>query len=324
MSTCPTTYPLYHSRYRNAQGEIDFHQIGIYHLQQRTVLTEELEQKELWPMGLVAYCNHELVQERLEDKQQRRALEFSTLLDFNRETMHIEHHFVNPVLLDIAYERIPVIFPKTMKHDALAIYMEEANHAHVADDLTDQISRAMKIRLLPSPSPAFHQRLSAIEKKVESKDRWLISFLFAVVTETSITGILSQVPRQPSVLTAVREVLHDHAIDEAKHASFFTAAFKILWSQLSARQKLAVGPLLPEMIHAFLHPNLSLVRTRLLGHGLDPIQTQKVIDEVYTTATVTDEIARSSASTISLMRRSGVLDFRQTYEAFQKAQLIDR
>ena len=49
-----------------------------------------------------------------------------------------------------------------------------------------------------------------------------------VVTETSITGVLSKLPKYDDVVSTVRLIVREHAIDEAKHNILFSALFDFL------------------------------------------------------------------------------------------------
>ena len=172
-----------------------------------------------------------------------RDLQLGALHWFNHFTAHLEHHFVNVVLLEIAYDKKRLGLPRLMRRDAFAIYLEEANHAHVADDLSYQIVGATGASPRALPKPLFYHRTRELEKLVPQEHRWLIKPLFVVGTETSITGVLSKVPKHEGVVTAVRDVLRDHAIDEAKHSAYFTAYFEELWGRLKPAHARRLGPI---------------------------------------------------------------------------------
>ena len=117
--------------------------------------------------------------------------------------------------------------------------------------------------------------------------------LFVIGTETSITGVLSKLPKYEWVVTAVRDVIRDHAKDEAQHSSYFTDVFECVWPQLPFSTRRAVGPLLPEIVHAFLTPDLSSVYYQLIAEGFTPDKVEQIITECYAQTISRVSIART-------------------------------
>jgi hypothetical protein len=320
----PSDSKRHQSRYRHDSGLIDPKKVGPYIAEQRLVSPEELESgKACYPADLIPHAAHPKLQALIAEKPEvMRDLQVYALHWFNHFTTHLEHDFVNVVLLGIAYDKQRLGLPSMMRHDAFAIYLEEANHAHVADDLSFQIAMVTGAPTKTMPRPLFYRRTRELEKLIPREHNWLIKPLFAVGTETSITGVLSQVPKHNGVVTAVRDVLRDHATDEAKHSAYFTAYFEQLWEQLLRSQRLAVSPFLPAVIRAFLEPDWRAIRHQLGGLGLKSKEVDQVIAETYPEGEVAANIAASAAATIALFRRNRVLDDHRTMDIFGKYGLI--
>jgi hypothetical protein len=69
-----------------------------------------------------------------------------------------------------------------------------------------------------------------------------------------VTATLTQIPKQWTVISTVRELVTDHAEDEARHSVFYSELFGYLWGQLSLKQRRILGPLLLEFIVRPLQP----------------------------------------------------------------------
>ncbi len=109
---------------------------------------------------------------------------------------------------------------------------------------------------------------------------------FTIVSETLISAILSGIPSDPRVVTAVRELVADHAQDEGRHHAYFSRLLEFTWPRLSKAQRALIGPLLPEMILAFLEPDFVAIAGNLRACGLTAEQIDQVMTESYPPATV--------------------------------------
>jgi hypothetical protein len=135
--------------------------------------------------------------------------------------------------------------------------------AYFPDDMRRQVSEATGIAPERTGTPPFLRRLRAIARTLPRDQRRLSVALFAVVSETLISGILAQVPRDERVVTAVRALIADHAEDEGRHSAFFSQFFAYLSPRLGSELQATLGPLLPQFILAFLEPDASAVRRDL-------------------------------------------------------------
>jgi hypothetical protein len=97
----------YRSRYRHDSGLIDPSKVGPYVAEQRLVSPEELKSgKACYPADLIPHASHPKVQALVaENPEAMRDLQVYALYWFNHFTAHLEHDFVNVVLLGIAYDK---------------------------------------------------------------------------------------------------------------------------------------------------------------------------------------------------------------------------
>jgi hypothetical protein len=314
----------YLSRYRHNSGLIDRSKVGPYNAKQRIVSLDELDSgKVVYPVDLIPHATHPRVLATIaEDPALLRRLQHASIDWFNWFTSHLEHRFVNDVLLDIKDGADGLILPDMMRLDAREIYFEEAEHASVADELSFQIGKANGESPTSQPRPEFFDRISRIEGQVSPELGRLVRLLFVIGTETSITGVLSKLPKNEEVVTAVRDVIRDHSVDEAKHSSYFTDVFEHVWPQLPSSARRTVGPLLPEIVAAFLRPDRRSVEHHLASLGLTAHDIEQVYQETYPEAAIRVAIADSAAGTLAFFRRNDVFKDPNTLDAFHNAGLL--
>jgi hypothetical protein len=295
-------------------------QAGVRHKPRRVLLDGEDAGKFFFPPDLVPACRHPLVRERgraaVGELLVRRLY---TYLDF---TTLLEADAVNPVLSHIALRRLPAELPGPMYHDALKILTDESYHACQSDDLLNQVSRATSVAHRAGPPPPFFRCLAEIQADLPARFRPTVSLFAVVISETLISTMLSHIPRDERVVTAVRDVVADHAVDEARHRAFFTSLFEIVWPRLGEKARDVVGPLLPRLMTSFLSPDLAAVDASLAEIGLGRGEREEVIAESYAPAQVRAGVAQSARSTVGLFRQNGVFDRAAAADSFHAAGLV--
>ena len=241
-----------------------------------------------------------------------------TYLEFTSE---LEHGAVNPVAAMISRRRSGFDLPETMIEDAYKIYTDEAWHAQFSDDLGRQV--AVKTGVGPSvfEEPNFFRKLQGFQQDLGADEQRLVMIFFTIVSETLISAILSGIPNNPRVVTAVRELVADHAQDEGRHAAYFGRLLEFTWPRLSKAQRALVGPLLPEMILAFLEPDFLAIAGNLRACGLTAEQIDQVMTESYPPATVRAGVRAASKATIRHFERVGVVEDPRTAEALEARNL---
>jgi hypothetical protein len=211
--------------------------------------------------------------------------------------------------------------PETMIEDAYKIYTDEAWHAQFSDDLQRQV--AVKTGVGPSvfEEPNFFRRLNALKRDLARADQQLVMIFFTIVSETLISAILSDIPSDARVVAAVREVVADHAQDEGRHHAYFSRLLEYTWPRLNRAQRELIGPLLPEMILAFLEPDFVAIAGNLRACGLTAEQIDQVMTESHPPAAIRAEIRADSRATIRHFERVGIVDDPRTAEALEASRL---
>lgn len=286
----------------------------------RRELSPDDDGKLLFTPGLVPAAHHPLVG-RLSPAlfEQVLAQHLYRYLDF---TTKLEQIVVNRTALGIAHASVDLGVPEEMRFDAYRLYCDEAYHALFSQDLLRQaVARSGIVPRLPR-LPYFLVRLQQIMEGLEPERRPLAELLFVIVSETLISGSLSDVPTDPRVAAGVHEVVHDHALDEGRHHAYFAAFLKVLWGALAPAERIAGAAMVPDLVHAFLQPDRPAVLEELCGYGLSRDEAQQVLAEVWPDEIVMAAARASAARTISYFRVLGALDEPEVAERFTRAGLV--
>ncbi|GGS49257.1 diiron oxygenase [Streptomyces parvus] len=273
-----------------------------------------------FPPELAPVALHELVAGRGPDTV-REVLTHS-LYQYLHFTTELEELAVIPVVAKISRNRAGLDLPEAMRADAFKIYTDEAWHAQFSYDLVRQVERSSGIAVRLPELPSFVERLDAVRASLDPAVRGLEALMFSVVSETLISSILADIPHDARLPKTVRELVRDHAEDEGRHHAYFRQVLHAFWPALPARERRAVGPLLPQVILAFLEPDYRAIGTALSATGLAPDEVAQVLAESLPRRRVVDEAARSAGSAVRYFREVGALDDPATAEAFEASGLL--
>lgn len=241
-------------------------------------------------------------------------------LDF---TTQLELEVINTASKEIALGKLDLELPDAMREDAFKLCTDEAHHAYFSDDIKRQVIAATGIAPGRPATPGFLKRLRALQRPLPADLVPFSELLFTVVSETLISSILAQIPRDERVVTAVRDIVADHADDEGRHSAYFSQFFGYLWPRMSVSQRHALGPLIPQFILAFLQPDHAAIGRDLSSLSLDGEQIQTIIDETYSALAVASNARRAATVTLRLVENKGVLEDPRIADAFRACGLAD-
>ncbi len=242
-----------------------------------------------------------------------RYLDFTTLLELD---------VIGAVSREIALGRIDFEMPEVVRAEAFKLCTDEAHHAYFSDDVKRQVAAATEVEPDPLTNPAFLRTLRSIQRDLPPEASALGEMLFTVVSETLISSILCEIPRDRRIVTAVRDIVADHAEDEGRHSAYFSQFFGLLWPQLSQAQQLVVGPLLPHFILAFLRPDEDAIRSNLRRLPLEHDEIETVLAETYPREAVTANAREAAAVTLRLLEHRGVLDDPRIGDEFRACGML--
>ncbi|MCD9878908.1 diiron oxygenase [Streptomyces guryensis] len=283
---------------------------------------DELEEgKVFFPPELVPVLYHPLVREQ--DQRVINSLLLQRLHVYLDFTADLEQLVVTPVTQLVSRRRSGFELPTAMLRDAYKICTDESWHAQFSDDLQCQLITATGELPEAAGEPYFLTRLGTVKSELEPSMRPLADLFFTVVSETLISSILSGIPKDQRVFTAVRETIADHAEDEGRHHAYFARFFEYAWPQLTPGQQDLVGTLLPEFIVAFLQPDLAATSVVLRATGLGPEAVRGVMEETYPLARVRADMRADSAATLRLLDRQGVFESDKVADSFFRCGLLE-
>ena len=276
----------------------------------------------LFTPELVPCVAHPLVQER--GHEATRWLLAQALYANLEFTQVLEHQVVNSAVYTIARGESGFSMPAEMTTDAWNILVDESFHGKLTADLSRLAEARTGIRKRVAKSPAFYLRLQRELARADASIKPLLPLFFCAISETLITRTLVEIPRDPRVMDAVRQVMKDHAEDESKHHRFFASFLAEAWPQLSERMKQRIGPLLPTFMSIFIDADIAGMRGHLREIGLSDRQADEVIDECYCDRKLANARRNGAKASISTLRRIGVTDSAHVQDELVRLELISQ
>jgi hypothetical protein len=262
--------------------------------------------KVFFPSALVPHLSHPLV--RALPPEGVRALALRHLYQFLMATDHVETRIVNAAAERIANGRSGLELPTRLRLDALKVYTDEGFHALYSLDLADQIASVTRVPVPDWDYGGFVGRLAEAGRRLLPDEPVLARLLQAVVFETLVTSVLNELPSDTSVVTAVRDVMRDHARDEGHHHRFFGVFFHELWAQLRPAQRTRVAHAFPAMVEVCLAADTVPARASLRLAGLSAGAAEEVIAATYPGMTQPDRLNHIARSTVHMCQSVGLLD----------------
>jgi len=275
----------------------------------------------LFPPELVPGIGHPLVEKLGNHAAQR--VTMRKLESYNAFTESLEYQAVMAAAIKIAQNPSAFGLSEQAGREARLIVTDESHHAYVAVELMKRIPGFSELPPLIPSQPPFLRVLKELERgfPTEFADDLLIAFVS--ISETLITSILRGIPRDPRVVSAVRNTVRDHCIDEARHHSYFVYVVHEHWASSSPDRRETLGPLYANLIRLFLDPDLDLCRDWLTEAGLDRRDAELVLRDYYSPERVAAGLRADAFPTLKLMGRVGVLDDPTARAAFVEQKLID-
>jgi hypothetical protein len=240
-------------------------------------------------------------------------------LDF---TTVLEQEIVNPAVLRMSRDAFGLRLPGNMRFDAYRIYCDEAYHALMSADIKLQVEAATGVLGTAPSEPAFVRSIRQAKAGVPGKLAPLVEFCATVVSETLISGTLTQIPEDKQVLAFVREVIADHAADERTHHAYFTRAFEIAWPQLDRSTQRLLAPHFGDLIIGFLAPDLDGQQNALRHMGFSGEGAAQIVWEANPADRTRADIRRAARCTLRLLDRMGVMRHGNAKEHFYSLGLI--
>jgi hypothetical protein len=240
-------------------------------------------------------------------------LQFTTVLE-------LEH--VNGVCSKLARGCYELELSCGQKNDALRIYCDEGGHALFVELLSREVELLHQVDRRALGQARFQSVLARLFSEYGNlvhRD-WLHLF-FVCVSETLVSKILREIPRDPSVAPAVREVIGDHARDEGTHSVYFHWLFPKAWQTLTGKQQEVLGALLPTLLDAFLAPDTACDERVLQALGVSSQVRRRLLEQTYDPTMIRDNVRTAAQPTLRMFANAGIFERAGTFEAFAAADL---
>ncbi|MET9294334.1 diiron oxygenase [Streptomyces sp. NPDC003077] len=269
---------------------------------------------------LVPALSHPLLQRA--EPRVREAVLIHRLYEYLRFTIDLEQSAVIPVTGHISRGMSGLDLPEGMRADAFKIVTDEAWHAQFTYEILSQVRTRTGVAPALPAAPTFTAELARIHEALPPEIRGLDEMLFAIVSETLISSVLEDLPRDERLPEGVREMVADHAVDEAKHHTYFSTLLRYLWPSMTRKERELAGPYIPQLIFAFLEPDYTSAALGLRAAGLTGPEVEQVMSDVYARDTIVADVRRGAAPTLQYFVEAGALEHGATLEAFQESGLI--
>ena len=250
---------------------------------------------------LVPLAGHPLVRAR----GHARAVTLQHLYRYLQFTAVLEQQHVNPVLIRIANRGYGLELPPSMLIDAYRIYCDEGYHALCAADLIQQLVERTGIAPQGDDPPAAFRALAALLAAAPAAQRPWLELGFVVVSETLVSSILTRAHADERVEPAVRQVILEHAQDEAVHSAYFQDLARLGWAKLPEEVRRAIGCALPRLITAFLGPDLEHLEQVLATLGFAAAERSLILAESLPADQGLAAARAASTTTLGLFRGLG-------------------
>ncbi|MEU0739301.1 diiron oxygenase [Streptomyces sp. NPDC006134] len=252
----------------------------------------------------------------------REAVLVHRLYEYLKFTIDLEQSAVIPVTGHISRGMSGLDLPEGMLRDAFKISTDEAWHAQFTYELMREVRGRTRITPVLPDAPTFTGVLARIHEDLPQEIRGLDEMLFAIVSETLISSVLDELPQDERLPGGVRDMVADHAVDEAKHHTYFSTLLRHLWPAMTRKERELAGPYIPQLIFAFLEPDYASTALGLRAAGLAGHEVEQIMSDVYARDTIVADVRRGAAPTLQYFVEAGALEHAATREAFQESGLI--
>jgi hypothetical protein len=241
-------------------------------------------------------------------------LQFTTLLELSH---------VNPICSALAQGQAPISLTTEQRNDALRIYCDEGGHALFVELFSTQVEETFGLNRSLIGRPHFDRTLEKIINEHQTRlSPNLIKLFFVTISETLITKVLNNVPHDAQVASVVRDVIGDHAADEALHSAYFRNLFPLLWNSLSPYEQEEIGQLVPQLVRAFLEPDRQVEYSVLRRLGFNAQDAEGIFEEVYVPRQVAKGVRQAANPTLKMFEAAGVFSIPAVEQAFADYELI--
>jgi P-aminobenzoate N-oxygenase AurF len=234
-----------------------------------------------------------------------RELEILQLARYLYSVEQVETQLINPALLEI----VQLDLPPVVRLDAYKIYTDEGYHALMSAELMHEILARHGLEQIRQQFPTQLQRVLNCIAELPTGPRNLALITAASLNETLISANLSQAD-DPNLVSSVREMIHQHRVDEARHHGYFMTVFPELWRRWPAEEREMVAGLIPRLLIMLLSTDVDPIARDLERFGLDGDAALSVVSFVHRVYPTKEELLEVGRGCFAMLRRAELVDHR--------------
>lgn len=213
-----------------------------------------------------------------------------SLYRFLNFTHKLELLVVNTVTLNIAVNRYNIDIPRDIRLDAHRIYTDEAYHALFSFEMMIKMNTALPDYKFIENTPPFIALFQNLVANYDNREKALLELMFVVTSEMLITGTLHEAGNLLNLDDGVRNMLRDHARDEARHHGFYSQFLAYIWETLQPQDRIMCLIAIPQFVRIYCEPDHAGIRTDLREFGCSDKEANDIYHSVYT-----DDVIRAHA-----------------------------
>lgn len=291
----------------------------------KLIIEEDLEGKLLYPTARQPILAHPIILKQSEEV--RNYILIQSMYKYLNDIANIEKDVINNCCYKICKNRFNIKFPASVRQDALSIIIDESYHAYVALDFMMQVEDLTKIAAISLPEiTSLSLTLGMLLEELPEQQRYNFELISICIAEHALTTDLIAVARSKEISRQFYFLMHDHVMDEARHASFFSNLLKNFWGALDNESHTILGSKLPKLIIGYFDPKIQKVFDRKIleeTNELSEEEIEKIINDTHfeeNSGVGDNNIIKNQM--INLLKSAGVLDHQYTREQFELNSLI--
>jgi hypothetical protein len=214
----------------------------------------------------------------LSDREKNTILSYGWIA-YNSKTIAIESKIISPVCYDIIDGYLPGAKDNSIRKLIAETLTDESYHillSHQAIAVTEN-QRSIDRRLFS----IFDLEKKVIDFENRFNEKWkimLIRLSVAIVSEILISDYLKCLSSSSEIVSLNREVVRSHRMDEIAHGTIFTELTKLIYRELTEKQKIFFSSILHIPVQYFASKELAIWNKIL--KEVCPLSADKIMEEV--------------------------------------------
>jgi hypothetical protein len=256
------------------------------------------------------------------DERTKRYILAQSLFKYMNDIACIETDLINKAAYGIFKNQYKEPFPFALRRDALTIIIDESYHAYVALDYMEQVAVYEKIEILELPyETELSRAIRLLSKNLTPHLCKQFELISVCMAEHALTNDLMDKAKSKDVCKTFFYVMHDHILDETRHANYFERILKHFWMALSEEEQNSLAPLFPKLINLYSGENIQkeFDKKILLAIDIKERNIEDILNDTHChwSSNNIDKDNIVSKQMIQLLQRVDIFDHPMVAESFR-------